>query len=72
MTLPVNPFLFMVKDILIQPGRFKLPLITTSGNPSGPREVHLMYQLNWGMDIALRRSDMVRMVNCHQAIIIVT
>jgi len=34
--------------------------IARSGSPSGPREVHLLYHMNFGMERALKRSDMVR------------
>ena len=49
--LPVNSFPFTVKDIFIWSGCFKPSLIVQSGNPSGPREVYLLYQLNWGVNI---------------------
>ena len=70
--LPVNSFPFTVKDIVIRFGCFKPSLIDQSGNPSGPREVHLLYQLNWGVDMALRRSDMVMLASHCLAIITVT
>ena len=40
-------------------GCFELYSVTWSGNPLGPNEVILFYQLNWGDDKAFRRSDMV-------------
>jgi hypothetical protein len=62
-----------VKEILIRSGCLKPSAIAQSGSPSGPREVHLLYQTNCGEESALRRSDMVEgWITVFRTIIIVT
>ena len=40
--------------------------------PAGSQRVHLLFHLNWGMDMDLMRSDIVVLVNHCWAIIMVT
>ncbi len=59
-TCPVISFVPFSKAILVESGCFMPSLIYLSDTPLAPKEVQQLYQLNWGVCLALMRSDIIR------------
>ncbi len=63
-SLEVESLEFFSNEILIQSGCFRPSSISLSGLPLAPKDVQLVYQLNWGVFCALIRSDIITIFTC--------